>query len=251
MYYFYLFIIFEEFRRDFELMKELERHADESRRELSAAETAFVSTLRKRRKLTPASEEAREALSTSRHRAVLKQSEKVVLAESMLGTLDKVLQRMDGDLAQFEKHLAATGCFDSLGAEQGSEVAIRPDAFGDGSEWILGRVLRFYRDTGYYDILDMDDESRKYFLSESQVVVLLGEDAPVGTSDGSTAGRKFARGEEVFAVYPDTTSFYPAIVAQTKKGIVGVQFDGDDPDDFGQLPIRLVPAKYVIRQLAS
>ena len=67
-------------------------------------------------------------------------------------------------------------------------------------------------------------------------------------------GAKFSRGEEVLAVYPDTTSFYPAQVAQAKKGVVGVhvQFDGDDIDGFGLVPVRIIPVKYVIRmQIAS
>lgn len=222
-----------------ELMKELERHADEARRELISMEGAFTSAVRKRRKITPAIEEMREGVNRCRKQAMLKQSEKVVISKSLLVLLDKVIGKLDNDIAVFESHLADSGCFDSLGAEINSEVAVHPsNAIGDGSEWILGRVLRFYRDTGYYDILDMDG-TRKYFLPESEVVVL--------QEDGG--GTKFARGEEVLAVYPDTTSFYPAQVAQAKKGVVGVhvQFDGDDVDGFGQVPVRIIPVKYVIR----
>ena len=66
------------------------------------------------------------------------------------------MQKIDIDLERFETQLSYEGGFDELGAEPGTEVAIRPD-LQDGGEWILGRVLHFYRDTGFYDIADVDD----------------------------------------------------------------------------------------------
>jgi hypothetical protein len=49
--------------------------------------------------------------------------------------------------------------------------------------------------------------------------------------------RRLSRGEDVLAVYPDTTSFYPALVAaaprratSTTEAAVAVQFHGDEND---------------------
>ena len=89
---------------------------------------------------------------------------------------------------------------------------------------ILGRVINYRADTGEYDILDVDD-SKKYTLPERQVVVL----------DLQESQRKLCKGETVFALYPDTTSFYPAVVSnaprRTAMGAeptVIVQFSGDE-----------------------
>ena len=95
------------------------------------------------------------------------------------------------------------GEFEILGAPPGSEVAVRANLHED--EWILGRVLQFRPDIGYYDIADVDDADKNYALPESQVIVLDNQQV------------KIIKGDEVLAVYPDTTSFYPAIVTQAAK----------------------------------
>lgn len=89
---------------------------------------------------------------------------------------------------------------------------------------ILGRVICYRPDTGEYDILDVDD-SKKYVLPERQVVVL----------DLQESQRKLTKGELVFALYPDTTSFYPAVVSHAPRrtamgteATVIVQFSGDE-----------------------
>lgn len=93
-----------------------------------------------------------------------------------------------------------------------------------GTEIILGKVICYHSDLGMYDIADIDN-SKKYYLPESQVAVLDLADHP----------RRLSRGEEVLAVYPDTTSFYPAHVVQaprrataTTEAAVAVQFNGDE-----------------------
>lgn len=68
------------------------------------------------------------------------------------------------------------------------------------------------------------------------------------------SSRRVSKGEPVYAVYPDTTAFYLATVAAApRRGAVGaeqtltVQFQGDEPDSSGQVPLKVVPLKYVIR----
>ncbi len=80
-----------------------------------------------------------------------------------------------------------------------------------------------------YDIADIDD-SKRYHVPEKQVILL----------DMAASFTKLSKGEEILAVYPDTTSFYPAIVVQTAKrsinnveASVTVQFHGDDDAQAG------------------
>ena len=189
-------------------MKELDRDAIEANRELSVAETNFISTYKKRQKLSTS-----ELLNIDAMRLLSKQKqgEKVAVGENLLATIEKYLRKLDADLVVFEAQVRSVGTYESLGADPGTDVAIRPDEYEENA-WILGRVLQFYRETGYYDIVDLDDSSKRYNLSESQVIVL-----PCDREDL----KKLARGDEVLAVYPDTTSFYPATVAQPIKRITG------------------------------
>ena len=97
---------------------------------------------------------------------------------------------------------------------------------------ILGRVISYLPDLGQYSILDVDD-SKTYILSETDVVVL----------DLVDSQRKLSKGEVLFALYPDTTSFYLATVSQaprrTAMGMdptVVVQFNGDE-DENGMLAV--------------
>lgn len=97
---------------------------------------------------------------------------------------------------------------------------------------MLGRVICYHADSGQYDILDVDD-SKKYLLPERQVIVL----------DLIESQRKLCKAETVFALYPDTTSFYPATVsAAPRRSAMGaepsviVQFNGDE-DPTGKLHV--------------
>ena len=93
------------------------------------------------------------------------------MAENLLLTIEKYSKKIDADISIFEAMLKKTGNFEALGAAPGTEVAIRTDMYAE-NDWILGRVLNFYQDTGYFDIADMDDSSKRHFLSELQVILL-------------------------------------------------------------------------------
>lgn len=112
-------------------------------------------------------------------------------------------------------------------------------------QWILGRVVSYNQEVGYYQVADADEtEDKIYSVPESQVILL---DLQMNNS------QKLTKGEEVLAVYPDTTSFYAATVTQAPRrtaGSVGqqvqVQFH-DDADEFGTTPFRTVSLSRVIR----
>ena len=63
------------------------------------------------------------------------------------------------------------------------------------------------------------------------------------------------RGDEVLAVFPETTSFYRAVVAKNPKATgsgssppdIVVRFE-DDEDATGKAPARRVPARFVLRR---
>lgn len=62
----------------------------------------------------------------------------------------------------------------------------------------------------------------------------------------------FEKGDRIVAVFPDTTSFYRAVVSKIPKapnsnGVweVIVKFD-DDEDETGRTPHRRVPARFVM-----
>ena len=104
-------------------------------------------------------------------------------------------------------------------------------------------MVSFNNDNRYYDITDIDDTTKKYHLYETQVFFL----------DVAEVYKKLSKGDEIYAVYPDTTSFYPAVVvAGPKKGTLTtdstltVQFQGD-ADEHGITPIVTVPLHHVIR----
>jgi len=132
--------------------------------------------------------------------------------------------RIDSTLDQFETYLRETGFFENKGAKPGDQVAIQLDE-GGGGEWVLGRVVQYNAEAGMYKILDEDADTaniKTYQLQESAVMQL-----------GAVDPRK---GEMLYCVYPDTTSFYPATVVTVRKAqsgaVVYVQF-ADDADEFG------------------
>ena len=81
-----------------------------------------------------------------------------------------------------------------------------------------------------YDVADADDDRKVYELSESRVVpltdsgrgvpqahVLTGVVSCLATIVDGEAANRLQKGDEVFAVYPDTTSFYHAVVSMPAR----------------------------------
>jgi len=114
----------------------------------------------------------------------------------------------------------------------------------DGT-WILGNVLDYNPMTQSYLVQDEDDASRVLTMGFHDVRRL--------TTDDSSSNLR--RGDQVVAVFPETTSFYNAVVVKTPKlqsssgGCleVVVKFD-DDEDENGRNPLRRVPIRFVLRR---
>lgn len=123
------------------------------------------------------------------------------------------------------------------------QVAAKLNKTLDDGNWVLANVVSYDAKTGIYDVQDEDDTA-------SPVITPLPA-CEVKKLDDSGAHLK--KGDLILAVFPETTSFYKAVVAKTVKAPTGsaaweivVRFD-DDVED-GKIPPRRVPARFVIKR---
>ncbi|KAL7475827.1 hypothetical protein ACHAW6_001727 [Cyclotella cf. meneghiniana] len=102
------------------------------------------------------------------------------------------------------------------------------------TEWILAKIISYDKSSRVYTLSDEDVESDKvYHIPASRVVVL-------------NKNSNYTRGDSVYAVYPDTTSFYLATVSSVKNNFVMVHFR-DDGDEHGVTHEKAVPVWLVMR----
>merc|ERR1719343_536130 len=87
-------------------------------------------------------------------------------------------------------------------ARPGEQVAAKVTRTDENGSWILASVQRFYADTETYDVQDEDDTSKLIRLPFNHVMRL---------SDGNS---NYVKGSHVMAIFPETTSFYRAIVSK-------------------------------------
>lgn len=262
-------------KRNFELMRELDGEVSRLQDEIADVEADILARAQRgvQQSPKPSSVEAAlggcevlEAVAAKRRRCDDLQDEKILIAEQTTESVLVHIETMNAELASLSAHLHATGEFESSGAARpGDEVAVRLDDH-DKDAWILARVVRYKPESASYDVADADDDRKVYELSEMRVVPLTdsagrGGVAPphalspvtsvLASVDGATGDNKISKGDEVFAVYPDTTSFYPATVSRPPRrggdtGVCHVQFV-DDADDSGVNPDRSIQLKYIIR----
>lgn len=184
--------------------------------------------------------EALHRLETVQADTLQQAEEKVAIAQQNRQLIDNVCKRLDADLEEMKQILQHTGEIQKPDLPKPNDLAAIQVAAGE-SEWILAKVIAFDPSTGMYRLSDEDIESNKIFnLPENQVIIL-------GTLKNPS------RGDPVFAVYPDTTSFYPAVVTQTVRkvsgggGFVMVQFV-DDSDENGVTHDKAVQLVHLMRQ---
>jgi len=130
---------------------------------------------------------------------------------------------------------------DNEPARVGEQVAAKVLQTNENGSWILANTLDFDPSTQTYELQDEDDANRIMQLGFNEVKRL--ED---------TAAH-LRRGDNVLAVFPETTSFYRAVVAKNPRPPqhgnslweVIVRFE-DDEDDTGKSPARRVPARFIL-----
>jgi hypothetical protein len=184
-------------------------------------------------------EDALQKISTLRKDALQQSEEKVAIADQTLALVDATVGRLDRDLQALEALLKQTGEYEISGVAKPNDLAAIQVTPGS-SDWILAKVMTHNQETAMYTLSDEDLESNKTFhLPESQVVVLGGIE-------------RLSKGDGVYAVYPDTTSFYQASVVQGPRKVAGggsfimVNFV-DDSDENGITHEKAVLMKHVMR----
>lgn len=163
--------------------------------------------------------------------------EKVAISQQTYAIVDNICRRLDSDLMEMEKLLLTSGEFQTTSTAKPNDLAAI-QAPGT-SDWILAKVISYDPATRMYNLSDEDIESSKVFnLPESEVIVL-----------GSL--KNLRTGEVVYAVYPDTTSFYKGTVSQAPRkaagggSIVMISFM-DDHDEHGITHDKAVQMKHVM-----
>jgi len=167
-------------------------------------------------------------------------------------TVDKFAARFcqqTPDTSQIGKKRAHTHSLtreqlDSEPARPGEQVAAKVLQSEENGSWILANVLEYDASSQTYELQDEDDVNRTMTLAYMDVKRL--ED---------TAAH-LRRGDEVLAVFPETTSFYRALVVKNPRppqhGNSGwdivVRFE-DDEDETGKAPARRVPARFSLAKI--
>lgn len=104
----------------------------------------------------------------------------------------------------------------------GSEVACRVKEDGHAT-WILAKVRRYVSESKKYDVTDSGDEDglKTHMVFKKHIRVLPKKAA------------EFEAGTRVYAVYPDTTTYYAAVVKGRRGSSCVLVFDDEDEDEVG------------------
>lgn len=80
-------------------------------------------------------------------------------------------------------------------------------------DWILGIVRKAIPgDKGKYEVQDADDTSQRWTARLRDILLLPDPDGPAASSSHPSNLEDYAKGTQVLALYPETTSFYRATV---------------------------------------
>jgi len=133
-----------------------------------------------------------------------------------------------------------------------TDMMVATQVFDDDSaepSYILGKVVRLDNNTDQWIIADAEDPNTLHSVSQDQITELV--DLPFNELP------KYKKGDRVMALYPNTTTFYPAGVEIPPRKGEGdglpysiVAFDGDF-DEHGILMKKAVGVTYMWRPLAG
>ncbi|KAJ8605585.1 hypothetical protein CTAYLR_000015 [Chrysophaeum taylorii] len=131
-------------------------------------------------------------------------------------------------------------------AKCGEQVAAKVTMVDENGSWILASVVSYSKHNDTYQVQDEDEATAKIIeLPSSRIRRLYEDDADA---------HDLQKGDRVLAIFPETTSFYRAVVSKTpKRNATGsvtevvLKFE-DDEDDAGRTPHRRVNIRYVLRE---
>jgi len=119
-------------------------------------------------------------------------------------------------------------------------------------EWILASVIQFFPEKNKYEVEDEDPGEeedplmKKRFLVSSKNIIFL----PTKLPETWTASTEFPKGTFVLAMFPDTTSFYRAIVDQPPRKRAKhdylLIFDDEEEMEDGKPKPRTVLPEHVV-----
>ncbi|CEP61732.1 Sgf29p LALA0_S03e09626g [Lachancea lanzarotensis] len=169
--------------------------------------------------------------------------------ESALGLIRVISSNLGGIIKQWEEEAEKTDERDVVYAEsfQGrsfwtspfnpsepivleSEVAYKPKRGGDG-EWFQCQVIKISNDGTKFEVRDPEPDElgnpgQIYKCSWKDIILLPAVSAPKYQTPNYPGGTK------VLARYPETTTFYPAVVIGHKRdGTCKLRFDGEEEVD--------------------
>ena len=225
-------------------MRELDSKSSQLQRKLSSAERAVLRTAKARPGRGQEEQlAALESIEKDQRALIGMLAEKRAISVQATVVLTEKLAEMDTELADFESELRSRGEFEiGHGFKIGDEVAARQEE----NLWILGRIMSFSALTMRYEVADSEDRSKRFTLPSEAIVLIPSEDA-------DEQHHRFQKGESVLAMYPDTTSFYRAVISVAPKRhssggpppVLTVQF-ADDHDETGVIPHRPVQSRWVL-----
>ena len=124
---------------------------------------------------------------------------------------------------------------DTTPARIGEQVAAKFTRYDENGSWVLGNVTDYDANADIYNVQDEDDVTKIYQLHSSDVRRL---------DENQSHLRK---GDQVLAVFPETTSFYRATVAKKTTYDIIVRFE-DDEDHTGKCPPKRVPSRFILTE---
>mmetsp|Transcript_21089 Transcript_21089/g.39195 ORF Transcript_21089/g.39195 Transcript_21089/m.39195 type:complete len:301 (+) Transcript_21089:130-1032(+) len=205
-----------EVRRYITLLRELDGKCEREVQQVQAKQQQLVEAAKKRTaNLSPADrtrtlKQLREEpewkeLEHLRARLYQKIAEKKSISEQLYDMSEQNLKRINGDIKYLESLFQRTGELPDLEYQVGRDVA----AWMEKEQvWILARIAQYSpQEPSKVIVADADNSSALFTLTDKLVVVL-----PEKESLTAAKARLPTRGRKVFAMYPDTTSFYKGTI---------------------------------------
>eukprot|EP01133_Synstelium_polycarpum_P007361 gene7361-8574_t len=160
-------------------------------------------------------------------------------AKEKASTSEKAEKSTSSDSSSSANGASSSGSAANGQIPQGQLVAAREKS---SSNWILAKVNGYNAKTQKYEVIDEDEEESKRFSVGLKDIIQLPQPHQLPPT--------FAASTKVLAMFPDTTTFYPALVVSSQKvknktSQYTLHFD-DDQGDNGQTPSRRVAAQYVV-----
>uniref|UniRef100_A0A7S2RBW1 SGF29 C-terminal domain-containing protein n=1 Tax=Mucochytrium quahogii TaxID=96639 RepID=A0A7S2RBW1_9STRA len=266
-----LLIMPVEVRRYITLLRELDEKCQVELAQLKKRQREFISVASERTKTTKSPEHKEAILNSMRNKEfadieILRKSlnqkiaEKKSISDQLFDMSEENLKRIRGDAKYLEELFHVKGDMPDMGLLPGREVA----AFMEEDKvWILAKVVSYsVHDPDRVTVADVEDSTNNFVLPIPRVVVL-----PENETLGGAKGRLTTRGRKVYAIYPDTTSFYKGTLVSVpvkdisavnannlinQKAVIppgvpvcGVQFDDDVDALTGLTPKHYIQAKFV------